>query len=431
MGTIIKPLSGGTSAEIEATIETRSIPGKEGSIMSWFDCIGKKTISFEIDSGTVTKSDIERAGISTFEARLLQEYKARGYDVPTIIIEGDSFTMDYVKGPSLLEEFFFDSKINTDQVISRLSEAHRIVRKMDYDLGDIMTDEERAFFRYQEANKLKQLGLTEEERKLSPYSSKIERRSKNLKIPFSKEVIDSLKLAETLLQPYLIKDGAFFVEANGKNIIGNTRIDMNGVFEGFGDSFLLDTPYMLSETYWISRISNSNFFNPRYRKIENAKNYLIAEKSKEQGKNEEDAVMAFQLSRIFRNTLEMLYAYKQASEIAEEAELGNPLSQLRQYQHINQIAAHYEMADTAMRSVLEMWPDAGLNRECQDMQRTFHRLQSNIELYTKGMDMAFRNIATKLKADDPSTLGSYFSIYKNFRDLKEFTRFRSSFPTNF
>jgi len=78
-----------------------------------------------------------------------------------------------------------------------------------------------------------------------------------------------------------------------------------------------------------------------------------------------------------------------------------------------------------------MWPSSGLKKEEPRMYETFQKLQDGMEHYTKGMDLVFRDIARKLKADKPDYLGTYLRIFQELRDLRKFTDFKTSFPIDF
>ena len=427
MVNIKRDLKGGTSATIEADLYASFIPtNNPNGRWCWHNITSGGEDDLIVLDGHVVKQDQKREGITGIEAQILREYKSRGYDVPKVIGEEDSLSMQYIPGLTLLEELTFDPTLTKEKVVSRLAEMHRTVRKMDRDLPEILSDEQIDFFRGLEREKLKELGLTNEQAEKHPYSHKVAARIAQIGSPLDADAITALTKLEDLFQPYLAKHGQLFVEANGKNIIGATRIDMNGVFEGIGDSFLLDIPYHPTDTFWIQRLSRADLFVPAYTRIEDTKAALITERAVEEKKNPEELFMAFQMSRVYRNTLEMVHNYKLALERKDDAQTGNPVAQMRLFQYLSNLTAHYEMADTAMRTVLNLWPQIGIDKEDEHARETFGEMQTVAGGYFESMERLHRQMAETLGVTDPVFLGRCLNSFKFFRDNGDYGQFKSN-----
>ncbi len=408
MPKLSKKVSGRTDATLHADVTTEKVsPSRK--LFSWLDVVQKQQCEHQPTGGVVTKQDCPE--LIELEASLLREYAARGYQVPNIIEqEQDMIALEFIPGMTLFESIFYDPTLQPDELIGKLHEKHRIARAMDKELTTILTEEQKEWLSERETAKLLALGASKKEIETIPFTAKVKGRFEKMDIPTDPFIFEYLAAIEKALCPIMSKHSQWFVEANGRNWIGGTRIDMNGVFYGHPDSFLLDTPYLLSDTFWIERKSKSHFFNPRYRFIEQAKAKIIEERAEEEGHDNLDLFLSFQGSRTFRNLLELAYSYHDVRAVQKNEFI---LQEAATFQYLSMMMAHYEMADTGLASAVAHLDDS--------------YLRDGLPKYQHLIDETVQKIAIPLGI--PEKLGRWYQEFQMVRQNYDSFSKNSPFST--
>lgn len=407
MSKISKRVSGRTDAALNADVESERI-STAGELFGWLDIVRRQDYEHQPTGGTVSKQDCSE--LIELEVSLLREYAERGYTVPEVIEhESNRLVMGFIPGMTLFEDIFYNSTLQPVELVDKLKEKSRVARAMDSELPEILTEERKMWLLQRESDKLRALGASDEEIMAIPYTAKVKGRFDKSAIPVNQFVFEYLAHLEEVCKPLLDKHSQWFVEANGRNWIGDTRIDMNGVFYGQPDSFLLDTPYLLSDTFWMERVSKSGFFNPRYRFVERAKVDIIREKAIEEGKDSLELFLAFQVSRTFRNLLELAYSYHDVLAIQDDRCVLNGAAT---FQYLSMMMAHYEMADTGLASAVAHLDDG--------------YLREGLPRYKQLIDQTVQKISIPISVTNPDKLTKWFHEFQMVRH--DYDRFMRNSP---
>lgn len=379
MVTLHPSLGGRSGAALEATVDASFQPAEREETFTWLNVVDGTHTQLKVNSGQVLKRNVS-SPLDRIEFKLLQQYQALGYPVPHTRETTEGFEMEYLPGLTHFEEIFYDPEITPQQIANRMGSKHRLARRMDRELPQLLNTEQKDYILNKEKRKLSGLGVSADE--ACPLTAKIRARAERTGINFSEGVYAALTSLELFAQPLFEEHSQWFIEANGKNFIGEKRIDLNGVFYGLPDSFTLDTPYLLENDFWFTRQRNARSFLPRYNALEQYKCRLVAEKAREEGRDSVRATLAFQAGRVFRNLQEMLYAFDEAKRDDQRIEEEPLLYQTRVLQSMNMIFAYSEFANTGMNTILANCPEA--------------TARINGEEYAQGMESSLKDMARQL-----------------------------------
>lgn len=429
--------SGRSGAALEVPVDVEMVPAVNAGAFAWKSIIGPADEGgyshLQRRKGVVIKKNAD-ARINDIELAVTSAYAERGFTVPaarkidetTLEIQRvDGFTLaeelfyGFYSNPGqvadgLTKEIYYSSHSDLAQVIHRLRDTFLLARDMNTQLPDILTAEQKDYLLERQHQKLLREGVSIEDAARRPLSSRVDARSKKLQgVNVESIVYKTLTALEEVLRPLTDKYSSWSLESNGNNFIGDTRIDMNGIYHGVDDdSFLLDTPYMLSDRFWIRRRDEPHL--SEYRWVEQSKNQWVFILAQEQGENPMERRELFQGSRVFRNILQLFYAYNNALGKKEEAERGNPLAQAKLYQHLNEMFAHYEMQDTGLNSVSAY--------HHVDNSTAAHALRENALSYSTALEDMMRQMCSVVLPDS-SKLGEYAQsftfIRENYKELKQ------------
>ncbi len=387
MVTLHPSLDGRSGAALEATVDASFQPAEREETFNWLNVIDGTHTQLTVNSGRVLKRNVS-SPLDKIELQLLQQYQALGYPVPQTRETLDGFEMEYLPGLTHFEEIFYDPCITPKQIATKMESKHRLARRMDKELPQLLIAEQREYLLDKEKIKLSELGISAGES--CTLTAKIRARAGRIGVNFSEGVYAALTQLEQFAQPLFKEQSQWFIEANGKNFIGEKRIDLNGIFYGLPDSFTLDTPYLLENDFWFTRQRNASSFLPRYTALEQYKCNLVAEKAREEGRDSVRATLAFQAGRVFRNLQEMLYAFDEAKRDDQRIEEEPLLYQTRVLQSMNMIFAYSEFANTGMNTILANCPEA--------------TARINGEEYAQGMEYSLKDMARQLGLLDQNGL---------------------------
>ena len=398
-----KDLSGRNGKTI-AQAEYVFIPGAEQEV---FRVILGPPGDFRVVGGSIRKfvTNPDR----TLETFLLREYAQRGFSVPHIRSEDEGgFVMDYVPGTTFFEKIFFDSTLDVPHYIALLREKYAVASAMDGVLPEILPEEQKARLLLKEEEKLKALGATPFAINSTSYTAKVKGRYAQLDgIDVPSALFDFLGTFEQRFAPLLQSEKRWFIEANGRNWVEDVRLDLGGVFEGHPDSFLLDTPYLFSNTYWLRRKAEGDFFLPRYNAVEKAKNDIVMENAVNEGRDPTRALFAYQISRVYRNLLELAYCYNDAYKTKEKM-ADDPVPQgARLLMYASMIFAHQEMQNSGVTTTL--------NTLTQQQPEAVSDLVQQYQSYDSAVDHVVKQMMGKLGLMEPAVLAQVFTDFAFIR----------------
>ncbi len=410
--------AGRSGASIDVPIQAAFVPAVEPGPFSWRVFCGSTSAgglsNLAAKPGVVVKRNIDPT-INDIEFAVTDAYRERGFAVPTVQkIDDTTLELQRIDGLTFAEELFYDCHANPAGVADRLVDTYHLARAMNSELAAILTSEQKDYLLERQKLKLLYEGVSEEDVARRPLTARVEARAGKLNgVNIDPTVFKTLTALEEVLSPLTAKYAAWSLESNGNNFIGDTRIDMNGIYHGVDDdSFLLDTPYMLSDRFWIRRRDEPHL--SEYRWMEETKDRLVGSLASQQGEDQLERRKLFQGSRVFRNILQLFYAYNNAVGRKEGAEKGDPLAQSKLYQHINEMFAHYEMQDTGLNSVLLYYQD--------DASPAAHVFRDTAESFRSALEDMMRQMCATILPDSGRLgeyAGSFTFIRENYKELKQ------------
>ncbi len=409
--------AGRSGASIDVPIQAELVPAVEPGPFSWKVLCGSTNANglshLRAKPGVVVKRNTDPV-INDIEFAVTDAYRERGFAVPRVKkIDETTLEIQRIDGLTFVEELFYDCHASPSGVVNRLGDIYYLARAMNAKLPHILTVVQKEYLLERQQQKLLNGGVSVEDAVQCPLSARVEARAKKLNgINVDPTIFKTLTVLEEVLSPLTAKYAGWLLESNGNNFIGDTRIDMNGIYFGVDDdSFLLDTPYMLSDTFWIRRRDEPHL--SEYRWMEEGKNRLVAFLAFQQGEDQLERQELFQGSRVFRNVLQLFYAYNNAVSIKDKAE-GDSLAQAKLYRHLNEMFAHYEMQDTGLNSILAY--------HAKDNSAAASVLRESASLYSAALEDMMRQMCDTI-LPDASRLGEYAAsftfIRENYRELKQ------------
>jgi len=411
-------LSGRSGASLDVPVDASFVPAVDAGTFAWRSVIGPADAEgyshLKRKKGVVLKKNADFR-INDIEYHVTRAFREWGFAVPSVQKMNDTtLEIQRVDGLTLAEELFYDSHSKPAAVANKLVGAYYLTREMNSELAEILTVDQKDYLLERQKKKLLNEGVTEEDALKRPLSARVEARAKKLEgVNVNSIVYKTLTALEEVLSPLTAKYAAWSLESNGNNFIENTRIDMNGIYHGVDDdSFLLDTPYMLSDTFWIRRRDEPHL--AQYRWMEESKDRLVGSLAVQQGEDPLERQELFQGSRVFRNVLQLFYAYNNAVAMRDEAEKCDSLAQAKLYRHLNEMFAHYEMQDTGLNSILAY--------HTKDNSVAAHVLRESASLYSAALEDMMRQMCD-IVLPDASRLGEYAQsftfIRENYKELKQ------------
>ena len=399
---------------VEATFEPAVNPGP----FAWITLIGRAVSQgythLQRAPGVVIKQNADKS-INDIEFTVTSAYHKRGFAVPSVKkIDETHLEIERIDGLTLAEGLFYDCHANITAVAEKLDNTYRLDREMNHALSGILTAEQKEYLLKRQKKKLMEEGVSQDDAIWHPLTARVEARAKKLpQVTFDPVISKTLTSLESILKPLTEKYAGWSLESNCNNFIGNTRIDMNGIYYGVDDdSFLLDTPYMLSDTFWIRRNDDSHL--GQYQAIEKLKDQLVGSSARKFDEDPQEKRCLFQGSRIFRNILQLFYAYHNAFAKKDEAKNDDLLAQAKLYHHLNEMFAHYEMQDTGLNSILAYHQD--------DKSAAAEILRSTASAYSSAVENMMRQMCDVL-LPDKQKLSEYARsssfIRQNYKELKQ------------
>jgi len=389
-----------SGASVGIDVDSDFSPSPETN-WGWFNCVTREYNQLETRSATVRKINPDPR-INQIEIEIAQAFRERGYDVPAITpISPTELDVEYIEGLTFGEEVFFDRELTPQRYVEKLREKYALARKMDRELESILTLEQEVFFREKERTARK-----DSPHPYYPLTSKVRKRIEEAGLSQKDAFYLPLMLAEELLKEYGTENKRWSLDAHGDNFVGNTRIDFNSLSYGPLNQFvILDTPPMFNLDFWMRRLHPENIGRVRY--LETAREGLVREAAKEEGIDPDRKVFTYHLTRIFRNTLQMIHSYQDALKVLPSAErLGlGPLESVRLFQAVNRLFAHYDQADNGIRAMAEI---AGIEQEI-------------VRPLYQGIESMTREMMGRVMQDQPamqSEFEQYAFIWPNYRDFK-------------
>ncbi len=408
--------AGRSGASIDVPINAELVSTAEAGPFAWnvFRTNGSSLSHLKLRPGMVVKRNVDPI-ITDIELAVTAAYAERGFAVPsTRRIDDTTLEMERVDGLTLAEEFFYDCLGNPARVADRLVDTYHLARAMNLELSNILSHGQKEYLLDRQRQKLLNEGVSIEDAARRPLSARVDARARKLTgVSVDPIIFETLTALEEVLRPLTQKYAAWSLESNGNNFIGETRIDMNGIYYGVDDdSFLLDTPYMLSDTFWIRRRDEPHL--SEYQWMENMKGSLILSFALQKREVPVERRELFQGSRIFRNILQLFYAYNNAVAVKSKRETLDLLGEAKLYQHLNEMFAHYEMQDTGLNSIL-------LHHR-NDNSPAGQSLRSTAQSYSAALENMMKQMCAVLLPDQRKLkeyAASFRSIQENYRELKQ------------
>lgn len=411
-----KNVNGKSGAQTTISLEGNLQSTKNEGIFTWVGLGGP--MEFSAKKGVVKKINIDKE-TADLEQYVNDRFRDLGYSVMEIKRVNDTeLEIQYIPGLTLLEELMLDRTIDAeDKIISKLKDKYQVSQNMNSDLNSkILGEDKKRFIKNKVVNSLIEAGIDGEYAENYPMTSKIRVRLNNNEFIESGEkrtLYDFLETLERMLKPLYEKFAQFSQDSYGENFIGEHKIDLNGFAYGIMDQAkILDTPYMLSDLFWIQRLHEPNL--SQYRRIESKKYTMVCEEAKNNNIDSFEAAQAYQGARVFSNLLLFLHNYEDAKK---HGALKGMDTEFKTFKHSNQMFAHYEMSDTGANSFIGNYQD----RNSADYKKYISTLKDYKHIMDKLCKSAFQEIFP-----DQELLDNSFRAFKLVR--LDYNNYKNSSP---
>jgi len=398
-------VKGKSGAGVDIEIEGHLEPTTKTGTFLWADLTGGQAKTLKIDRAKVKKENIN-SKIADIEVHVNNSYRQKGYKFPQIERVSDTrLDVEFIPGLTLLEELCYTPNIMPKEIVDRLKTKYHRSRELNAQLPKILTSEQKKYLLRKEFNDTINTGISREYYRKYPLTSKLRVKMKSEEFALSADAYRVFELIEELIRPVSHKLKGWSGDSYGENFIEKYKIDCNGYSFGIIDAAkVIDTPYLLSDTFWLQRLHPENRI--KYRQIETEKAKIFREFAAEKGLNGEDAFLAYNAARFFSNTFLYLHNYHDMKEKINDASKGNNIAQYKVFQHLSQLFAHYEMNDTGLNSFMSNYDPENISMtRAPDMSETaapridyngsdsrIIELQQLIPKYKTEMDQLTRNL---------------------------------------